>query len=73
MARIIDGRLIAKELMNSLRVEASHLIRPPGLAAVLVGNRPDSKKYVTLKQSAAHKLGFHSEVIYMILVSHYYY
>lgn len=36
--------------------------RPPGLAVILVGNRPDSLLYVTRKQEACQRVGIRAEI-----------
>ena len=60
-ARILDGKRIADELLDSLkaRVEARIALgKPrPGLAVVLVGNDPASAVYVRNKRRAAEKVG----------------
>jgi methylenetetrahydrofolate dehydrogenase (NADP+)/methenyltetrahydrofolate cyclohydrolase len=60
-ARILDGRRIADELLDSLkaRVDARVAVgRPrPGLAVVLVGQDPASQSYVRNKRRAAQKVG----------------
>jgi hypothetical protein len=61
-AVIIEGQAIARDIFSSIKKSSHSLVRQPGLAAVLVGDRPDSRKYVSLKQEAATKLGFYSEV-----------
>ena len=63
MAEIIDGKAIAKEMQEELKVQIAELKDKgvtPGLAAVLVGENPASVSYVTGKQKTAHELGFHS-------------
>src|SRR5687767_7572005 len=60
-ARILDGKRIAEELLDSLaervrvRVEAGRA--RPGLAVVLVGKDPASTVYVRNKRRAAEKVG----------------
>lgn len=60
-ARLIDGKAIALELRERLRVEiagrtaAGH--RPPGLAVILVGSDPASRIYVRNKRSASQEVG----------------
>ncbi|NIP79598.1 MAG: bifunctional methylenetetrahydrofolate dehydrogenase/methenyltetrahydrofolate cyclohydrolase FolD [Gemmatimonadetes bacterium] len=67
MATIIDGRALAKEIREEIRVsaEAFHAetgVRP-GLATVLVGDDPASHQYVRMKGKAADKAGFNSRQI----------
>ena len=60
-ARILDGKGIADELLDSLRlrVEARSAAgrEPPGLAVVLVGDNPASRSYVRNKRRAAGIVG----------------
>jgi len=59
-AKIIDGRAIAREIKQELipRIEAlrSQGITP-GLAAILVGENPASKIYVSMKEKACQEIG----------------
>jgi len=63
-ARIISGKQVAAEIKEELRVATECLKRDhgvtPGLAVVLVGDRPDSASYVRSKKRMAESLGFHS-------------
>jgi len=55
-ARVLDGKAVASgwslELQQQVQELNRVLNRRPGLAVVLVGNRPDSLIYVTRKQEA---------------------
>ena len=60
-ARILDGRRIAEDLLDQLKLKvdarvAAGLARP-GLAVVLVGGDPASSVYVRNKRRAANKVG----------------
>lgn len=57
----IDGRAIAKKIRENLKqkIAASGIV--PGLAAILVGDDPASKLYVTLKEKACVEVGIHFE------------
>jgi len=63
-ATIIDGTATAKEIRAELAVEVGRLQAEhgvtPGLAVVLVGERPDSATYVRMKKKAAAECCFHS-------------
>ena len=61
-ARILDGRKTADVLLDELRDEiaAAARPRPPGLAAVLVGEDPASRVYVRNKLKACERCGIHS-------------
>lgn len=67
--RIIDGKAVAEELKNSLKqdvLEYKKLSgRVPHLAAVLVGNNPASKAYVSNKVKSCDHVGFKSTVIHL--------
>ncbi|NLA67326.1 MAG: bifunctional methylenetetrahydrofolate dehydrogenase/methenyltetrahydrofolate cyclohydrolase FolD [Gammaproteobacteria bacterium] len=60
-ARILDGRRIADELLDALRLRVAGRIAaglpPPGLAVVLVGDNPASRSYVRNKRRAAAIVG----------------
>ncbi|MEW5796410.1 MAG: bifunctional methylenetetrahydrofolate dehydrogenase/methenyltetrahydrofolate cyclohydrolase FolD [Candidatus Zixiibacteriota bacterium] len=65
-ATLIDGKLVAEQVhQDSLRRAEALKTRGvvPGLAAVLVGDNPASKIYVTTKAKTCRKMGLHSEVI----------
>jgi methylenetetrahydrofolate dehydrogenase (NADP+)/methenyltetrahydrofolate cyclohydrolase len=62
-ARILNGNLIREEIYAELRGEIAALKAAgitPGLAAVLVGDNPASKVYVTSKVAACESLGIRS-------------
>lgn len=63
-ARIIDGKRLSKavrdEVADQVRQLSPKLGRPPGLAAVLVGDDPASHVYVTSKRKACAEAGLAS-------------
>ncbi|GAB5366719.1 hypothetical protein AAMO2058_001167600 [Amorphochlora amoebiformis] len=63
-AKIIDGKAIAKIIRGEIKEAVDALVKEhkvtPGLATVLVGNRPDSATYVRFKKRAAKEVGFYS-------------
>lgn len=61
-AQILDGRKTADTILDELRdeVAAASYPRPPGLAAVLVGEDPASRVYVRNKLRACERCGIHS-------------
>ena len=67
MAKIIDGRAVAKEMREEIRGDAESFRETtgvkPGLATVLVGDDPASQQYVRMKGRAAESAGFHSRQI----------
>ncbi|MBF0614953.1 MAG: bifunctional methylenetetrahydrofolate dehydrogenase/methenyltetrahydrofolate cyclohydrolase FolD [Magnetococcales bacterium] len=69
MAHVIDGKRIAAEIRESLRVEVQWMReqqgRVPGLAVIIVGDDPASKVYVRMKRQACEAAGmasFHHEL-----------
>ena len=61
MTKIIDGKLIAQKLRNSLKVEITELKnkynKVPGLAVVQVGDVAASSVYVKAKTKSAKEVG----------------
>lgn len=57
-ASIMDGKACSMKIWEEVAAESQKLSRPPGLAVLLVGARPDSKSYVSLKKKAATACGF---------------
>lgn len=60
-ATVIDGKSIANTILNELCLETQEWVskgnRAPHLVAVLVGQNPASKIYVTNKMKAAKVVG----------------
>jgi methylenetetrahydrofolate dehydrogenase (NADP+)/methenyltetrahydrofolate cyclohydrolase len=65
MAQILDGRLVAKTTLVSLRSRIAALPRQPGIAVVRVGEDPASKVYVGRKTARAERLGFKHEEVHL--------
>src|SRR3984885_4992694 len=63
MAQILDGAVVRDKIFSDLRPRVRKLIRPPGLAVVLVGDDPASEIYVRNKIKACSALGIYSEKI----------
>jgi len=59
----IDGKAVAAKIMKRTARIRAKLKRPPGLAAILVGDDPASHLYVRLKEKACRKAGVHFEKI----------
>ncbi|MBF0344164.1 MAG: bifunctional methylenetetrahydrofolate dehydrogenase/methenyltetrahydrofolate cyclohydrolase FolD [Nitrospirae bacterium] len=62
-ATIIDGKKVSKDITDELRKEVAELHSKgvvPGLAVVLVGENPASKKYVGSKEKMCESLGIKS-------------
>ncbi|KAF6253186.1 5,10-methylenetetrahydrofolate dehydrogenase [Scenedesmus sp. NREL 46B-D3] len=66
-ARVLDGKAVAlawsEQLQQQVPSVSRALGRPPGLAVVLVGARPDSMLYVTKKEEACMRIGINCRVI----------
>eukprot|EP00928_Gymnodinium_smaydae_P098062 TRINITY_DN902_c0_g1_i1.p1 TRINITY_DN902_c0_g1~~TRINITY_DN902_c0_g1_i1.p1 ORF type:complete len:379 (-),score=96.00 TRINITY_DN902_c0_g1_i1:513-1649(-) len=62
--KIIDGTAISKQIRSEIKEKTAELKEThgltPGLAVILVGNRPDSAAYVRMKMRAVKEVGFHS-------------
>lgn len=66
MAKLIDGKKVAEEVLAECAQEITELKEKgitPGLAVVLVGEDPASKVYVNSKARKCAELGIHSEKI----------
>ena len=63
----IDGRKISAEVRQEIAADVKKMIqvgvRPPHLAAVLVGNDGGSETYVNAKMKACEEVGFRSSLI----------
>lgn len=56
--KIIDGKAIAETIKDGITLEIfNHRPNRPSLAIILVGERPDSEIYVSLKEREAKKVG----------------
>ena len=65
--QIIDGNALAQQIKAELREKVDHAVangqRPPHLAAVLIGDHPASRSYVTNKVRSCADAGFESTLI----------
>ncbi|MBI2459392.1 MAG: bifunctional 5,10-methylenetetrahydrofolate dehydrogenase/5,10-methenyltetrahydrofolate cyclohydrolase [Parcubacteria group bacterium] len=58
MSKIINGKILAEKIKDKITREIHALNGPrPNLAIILVGERPDSELYVSLKEKEAKKVG----------------
>ncbi|XP_076634969.1 bifunctional methylenetetrahydrofolate dehydrogenase/cyclohydrolase, mitochondrial-like isoform X1 [Colletes latitarsis] len=68
-AIIINGKQIANEIQNDLKVTVNALIKDgkkrPKLVAILIGNNPASKVYVQRKMEVATAIGIESYTIWL--------
>ena len=64
MAEIIDGKLVAEDVVETVKRASATLVADtgvtPGLAVVIVGEDPASQVYVASKSRKAKECGFHS-------------
>lgn len=64
--QLIDGKKVAAEIKEEIKVEVAEMIdsdiRAPHLVAVIVGEDPASQTYVSSKEKAAHRVGMMSSV-----------
>ncbi len=63
-ANIIDGKALAAKIKAELKLKIIDLTlkgRQPGLAVVIVGDNPSSRKYVNMKKKACAELGIYSQ------------
>lgn len=64
MAQLIDGKLLAEDVVNSVKTQTEKLVAAtgivPGIAVVIVGEDPASQVYVASKGRKAKECGFHS-------------
>jgi len=63
-ARIIDGKQVAKDMREELKVKVAALKEKgivPGLAVILVGEDPASRSYVSAKEKACAEIGIYSD------------
>lgn len=64
MAAIIDGKLVAEDVVQTVKRLTADLVAKgnpaPGLAVVIVGEDPASQVYVSSKGKKAKECGFHS-------------
>ncbi len=63
-AKLIDGKAVAASVYEQIRADVEMLKSKygvvPGLATILIGDRPDSKAYVSSKQKMTQELGMYS-------------
>jgi methylenetetrahydrofolate dehydrogenase (NADP+) / methenyltetrahydrofolate cyclohydrolase len=63
LAQVIDGRALARKVVDGVRADMGSLSRAPGLAVILAGDDPASHVYVNGKVKLAREIGFGAEVI----------
>jgi len=64
MTKILEGKSIAEQIKNELKIKTQELVNvgnnPPGLAVLLVGENPASQAYVKSKEKSCLELGYYS-------------
>ena len=60
---ILNGRIIARRIQTQLTQQIQQLPSVPGLGIVVLGNRPDSRVYVSMKQKACQQIGIRNRTI----------
>ena len=60
---ILNGRMIARRIQTQLTQQIQQLPSVPGLGIVVLGNRPDSRVYVSMKQKACQQIGIRHRTI----------
>lgn len=68
VAKILDGKQIAKEYRQGLKDQVEELNKQgftPKLSVILVGNEDASQSYVKSKKKAAEEIGMISEIIHL--------
>jgi len=58
---VIDGKKVANQIQEKLKVKVKELGITPGLAVICVGDNPASKIYVKLKRKVCEELGIFVE------------
>ncbi len=61
--KILDGRAISSAILSELKTKIHRLDGIPTLVAILVGDDPASKIYVSMKQKRAKEIGINTRVI----------
>ena len=61
--KILDGKLVSSNIYKNLQEKIVTLDAQPSLSVIIVGNRPDSKTYVRMKEKKCGELGIKSKII----------
>ncbi|KAG5504918.1 hypothetical protein JKF63_04364 [Porcisia hertigi] len=67
-AELLSGVPLSKELLRRVRTSTSLLSRPPCLVVVLVGDRPDSIRYIEKKRRAGAECGIEVRLVQLSAV-----
>lgn len=60
--KIIDGKLIASQMLDEIKEQLKITGIKPGIALILAGNNPASEVYVKMKAKRCEELGYYSLV-----------
>ncbi|MDE6575800.1 MAG: bifunctional 5,10-methylenetetrahydrofolate dehydrogenase/5,10-methenyltetrahydrofolate cyclohydrolase [Opitutales bacterium] len=63
MARIIDGKIIANDILTEIKQAVDRCTRPPHVVFIRVAEDPASVIYVNRKQKVAHEVGIRSTAL----------
>jgi len=63
--KILDGKIPAEKILKGLKKQVQRLREKPKLAVVLVGENPESVKYIEKKRQACEKTGIKFELIHL--------
>lgn len=61
MATILDGKKLAENIRKRMKRQLSSKEKTPKLIPILIGNNPDSEKYVELKERDCEEVGIDGE------------
>lgn len=64
-ATILNGKIVAKNILKEIKETVELLDKPPCLAVILVGNNPASEIYVRNKQKDCMECGIQSETYHL--------
>jgi methylenetetrahydrofolate dehydrogenase (NADP+)/methenyltetrahydrofolate cyclohydrolase len=59
---ILDGKITAQKILDSLKLEIENLKLKPRLDIILVGDDPASRQYCEMKQKKASEIGINGEI-----------
>ena len=67
--KLIDGKKISEKVLDEIKFSVQNRVKNnlkiPHLAAILVGDNPASKTYVSAKERACSEIGFDSTIIHL--------
>ncbi len=63
--KILDGKVVAEELLRELRAEVRAENSPPHLVIFQIGENAASTQYVSIKERRANELGIVTEIIHL--------